>query len=265
MNIFFNDTPLGLYTEDALKKQWGNVTNIKGVMEGRCQVVDIEGERALQVTFPKGKLGPTLGGASWRYRFDRAYDEYTVEYKVRISREFDYVRGGKLPGLVGGANPRGGMREKESAGFSARIMWRELGALCQYVYFDELSERKHGKNLLWTSDKKGSSLITEEIWKQLQESRTKINSVEYLTSDTWHTMRTRIKMNTPGQDDGRIISWFDEREVLNVGVALRRNMSFGIDSFQFTTYFGGNDETWAPKKDEQVYFKDFSFTTGDEK
>ena len=39
-------------------------------------------------------------------------------------------------------------------------------------------------------------------------------------------------------------------------------MSFGIDQFKFTTFFGGNDETWAPKKDERLYFKDFRFESG---
>ena len=257
MDISFNDTPLGLYTADALKKQWGNVTNIKGVAEGRCQIVDVDGERALQVTFPKGKLSPTLGGASWRYHFDKTYDEFTVEYKVRVSKEFGYVRGGKLPGLVGGDNPRGGMRDKEAAGFSARIMWRELGALCQYVYFDESSERHHGKNFLWTNDGRKDSTITESVWSLLQNSKTRIDGLEYLSPDVWHTMKTRIKMNTPGQNDGKIISWFDGREVLNIDIALRKDASFGIDSFQFVTYFGGNDETWVPEKDEKIFFKDF--------
>ena len=259
MNISFADIPIGPYTEDVLKKHWGNVTNIKGVIEGRCQTVDIEGEHSLQVTFPKGKLSPTLGGASWRYRFDKSYDEFTVEYKVRVSSEFNYVRGGKLPGLVGGTNPRGGMREKESAGFSARIMWRELGALCQYVYFDESSERNHGKNFLWTNDGRTNPTITDEIWKQLQNSKEKIEGLEYLTPDIWHTIKTHIKMNTPGKEDGMIVSWFDRQKVLDINLSLRKDISFGIDSFQFVTFFGGNDETWFPEKDEKIYFKDFIF------
>jgi len=260
MNISFNDLPVGPYTEDDLKKQWVGATNIKGVAEGRCQIVDVDGEHALRVTIQKGQLGPTLGGASWRYQFDKSYEEYTVEYKVRISKEFNYVRGGKLPGLVGGTNPRAGMREKESAGFSARVMWRELGALCQYVYFDESSDRKHGKDFLWTNDKRKDSVITDEIWKQLQKSKEKIEGVEYFTSDVWHTIKTYVKMNIPGQEDGQITSWFDGREVLNVNLTLRKDASFGIDSFQFTIYFGGNDETWVPEKDEKIYFRDFNFS-----
>ena len=259
MNISFNDLSIGLYTENMLKKQWGNVINIKGVAEGRCQIIDIDGEHALQITIKKRQLGPTFGGASWRYIFDKSYNEFTVEYKVRVSKEFNYVRGGKLPGLCGGSNPRGGMREKEASGFSARIMWRELGVLVQYVYFDELSERKHGKNFLWATNKRENPVITDEIWKLLQKSPAKIDGFQYLTPDIWHTIKTYVKMNTPGRDNGRIISWLDKRKVLDINISLRKDDSFAIDSFQFATYFGGNDETWVPEKDEKIYFKDFNF------
>ncbi|MDB5238970.1 MAG: hypothetical protein JWO00_305 [Candidatus Parcubacteria bacterium] len=264
MDISFNEQPLGVLTEENLKKFWGNVTNIKGVSEGRCQIIEVEGERALQVTFPKGKLSPSLGGASWRYRFDKTYEELTVEYKVRLSSEFDFVRGGKLPGLCGGSYPRGGAREKESDGFSARIMWRELGALMQYVYrFDESSTRKSGQDFLWTSDKRMGPTVTADLWKQLQNRTTKIEGLEYLSPNVWHTLKTHIKMNMPGQENGKIISSFDEREVLNIDLSLRKDASFGIDSFQFVTYFGGNDETWVPIKDEQIFFKDFRFISGE--
>jgi hypothetical protein len=264
IDISFKDLPLGPYTEDMVNTQWKGAVSIKGVKEGRCSIVDVDGEHVLQVTFAKGKLGPTDGGASWRYRFDRAYDEFNVEYKVRVGKEFEYVRGGKLPGLCGGDNPRGGMRDKEAGGFSARVMWRELGALMQYVYsVDEAdTSRRYGKDMLWTSKENRQVFITKEMWKNMDKP---VVGRKYLTPDVWHTFKTYIKMNTVGQDngkqeDGQIISWFNGEEVLNVKLRLRKNDSFCIDSFQFVTYFGGNDETWFPKKDEKIYFKDFRFT-----
>jgi hypothetical protein len=239
-NISFNNLPIGSYTEDLLKKQWDGATNIKGVSEGRCQIVDVDGEHALQVTFPKGKLSPTLGGASWRYRFEKSFDELTVEYKVMIAPDFIYKRGGKLPGLCGGSNPRGGTANiSADNGFSARIMWRELGVLEQYVYYaNQDPKKKHGTDLFWKNDGKPACILP----------------------GVWHTFKTYIKMNTVGKEDGKIISWLDDEEVLNTDIALRNDPSLGIDSFQFVTYFGGNDETWAPEKDERIYFKDFNFT-----
>jgi hypothetical protein len=238
--ISFEKLSLGPYTEEMLQKQWHGVTNIKGVKEGRCQIVDIDGERALQVIFVKGKLGPTDGGASWRYRFDKSFDEFTVEYKVMMANDFIYKRGGKLPGLCGGTNPRGGTANiSADNGFSARIMWRELGALEQYAYFaNQDSKKKYGTDLYWKKEDGMSACMFPGIW---------------------YTFKTYIKMNTPGKNDGKIISWLDDKEVLNLNIALRNDPSLGIDSFQFVTYFGGNDEMWYPEKDEKIYFKDFRF------
>ena len=65
-------------------------------------------------------------------------------------------------------------------------------------------------------------------------------------------------MNTPGKEDGKIISWFDGKEAVNLNLRFRKDLSFGIDMLYFTTFFGGNDLTWAPKKDEHVYFGDIN-------
>lgn len=234
MNISFNNLPVGPYTEELLKKQWPNITNIKGI--DRCKIVEVDGEKALQVILLKGKLNATDGGASWRYRFDKPFDEFTIEYKVMLAKDFKYKRGGKLPGLCGGTNPRGGTANiSAEQGFSARVMWRELGALEQYVYFvNQDPKKKHGTDLYWMKNGKPACIIP----------------------GLWYTFRTYIKMNTVGKDDGKIISWVDGEEVLNMDIALRNDRSLGIDSFQFVTYFGGNDESWYPEKDEEMYFKD---------
>ena len=57
MNINFKSLPTGPLTEESLKSLWSNTTNIKGI--DRCQIIDIDGEKALQVTLLKGKLNAT--------------------------------------------------------------------------------------------------------------------------------------------------------------------------------------------------------------
>jgi hypothetical protein len=252
----FNNLPLGIYSLDTLKQQWGDAVGVKGINEGRCSIVDIDGEHVLEVLYPTGKFGNNEGGAKWNYIFDRPYEEYTVEYKIRIPKDFDFVRGGKLPGLYGGSGPAGGASVKEADGFSARIMWRELGVLCQYVYYVDKGNGRWGQDFLWTNGSDKNMPITKEMWKDMN---TRLDDRIYLVSDTWHTLKTYVKMNTPRQEDGKIISWFDGQEVVNLNLRFREDLSFGIDQFKFTTFFGGNDETWAPKKDEKMYFKDFKF------
>ena len=75
----------------------------------------------------------------------------------------------------------------------------------------------------------------------------------------WHTLKTEIIMNTPGQKNGSINSWLDGQLALSVkGIFRAEGATFGIDSLNFTTFFGGNTLDWAPVKDEVVYFADFS-------
>jgi len=153
---------------------------------------------------------------------------------------FDFVKGGKLPGLCGGTSPAGGKKSDGSDGFSARIMWREGGEIFQYMYWmEQAPEKNWGDDLPWIDlegDKKPFKFIPGK----------------------WHTLKTEIIMNAPGERDGNITSWFDGKLALSQKGAFRaEGATFGIDSFNFTTFFGGNTPDWAPTKDEFVYFGDF--------
>ena len=121
-------------------------------------------------------------------------------------------------------------------------MWREKGELEQYVYFaNQDPKKKHG---------------TDFYWKKMN------GNPASMVPGLWYTFRTYIKMNSIGKSDGKIISWIDGEMVLDIDIALRNDPNLGIDSFQFVTYFGGNDESWYPKKDEHIFFKDFRFLEG---
>jgi len=149
-----------------------------------------------------------------------------------------------LPGLSGGTSPGGGKKSDGSDGFSARIMWRENGDIFQYMYWMErVPEKKWGDDLPWI-DISGNSQPFKFILGQ------------------WHTLKTEITMNNPGKRDGKIISWFNGKLALSYSGAFRADgATFGIDNFNFTTFFGGNTPDWAPTKDETVYFSEFKITT----
>lgn len=257
MKITFNELSLGMYTEEMWRAQWPNVTKPRGVAEGRLSVVEMDGEHVLCVTCQKGKWAPDAGGTSWGARFGKTYDEATVEYKVKVGSDFDFKRGGKLPGFCGGSSPMGGKSTAEADGFSARVMWREFGMLEQYVYHMDRAEGKtYGSDFIWTKAADKQVLITPKMWKTLN---TPHDDWAYMKKDVWHTIKTYVKMNTPDKEDGKIISWLDGEKVCDLTLRFRKDNSFGIDMFKFAVFFGGNDETWAPDKDEKIYLKDFLF------
>ena len=259
MEISFHNIPVGPYTEETWRKQWPGVTKPRGITEGRLSIVEIDHENVLCVTCLKGQPGPELGGTSWGARFGKSFDEATVEYMVRVDEDFDFKRGGKLPGFCGGSSPMGGRNTTD--GFSARVMWRELGMLTQYVYYlDKDAAKQWGKDFIWTKAKNKQVPITSDMWKVWDTLKVHHKDRAYLTPGVWHTIKTYVKMNTPGNYDGKIISWIDGEEVCNLTLQFRNDTSFGIDSFKFSVFFGGNDPSWAPDKDEKIYFKDFKFS-----
>lgn len=235
--IIFDKKPSGVYSAEEISQDWDNPKRIMGAGAGRCNVVvdPLDSSRnVLEIKYPAGKVGQEEdgGGAQWRLRFKESYTKCSAEYQVMFPIGFDFVKGGKLPGLCGGTSPAGGKKSDGSDGFSARIMWRENGQVFQYMYWMERAPEKNwGDDLPW--------------------------NVRFIPGQ-WHTLKTEITMNTPGQRDGKILSWFDGELVLSTaGAFMAEGASFGIDSFNFTTFFGGNTSDWAPAKDEISYFRYF--------
>lgn len=255
IKITFENEPEGLVTEDQIKRLFLNPPpTIVGPKEGLVSIVKNpldSAKKVLQIKYPAGIIQDQK--TRWKPRFEPV-EAATLSYKVMFPENFDFVRGGKLPGLAGGTAPAGGASTTEADGFSSRIMWREHGVLCQYLYYMDRPEmQRWGTNFLLTSDGNKNKPITKEMWKDLSQ---RFPDRMYLIPGKWHELKTYIKMNTPGHEDGKLITWLDGKEAVNLNLQFRKDLSFGIDMLYFTTFFGGDDETWAPKKEEVVYFDD---------
>jgi len=88
----------------------------------------------LQVQYPAGSFQDNnVGGAQfyamWNSSGD-AFQSMLVTYEVAFDSGFDWVKGGKLPGLRGGPDPNncsGGNQANGTNCFSSRVMWRTDG------------------------------------------------------------------------------------------------------------------------------------------
>lgn len=87
----------------------------------------------LQVTYPKGSLhdnGGTQLYSLWNTTDGSAFNSMMLSYELAFDEGFDWVKGGKLPGIRGGPNPDGCSGGNEPNGtdcFSTRLMWRKNG------------------------------------------------------------------------------------------------------------------------------------------
>jgi predicted small lipoprotein YifL len=200
---------------------------------------DAPGGVLLRVSYPAGSAsrsagGPDGGTQAYLDLPDTTTDTLDLRYHLRFAPDFDFVKGGKLPGLYGGTVTSGQHIPDGTNGFSTRYMWRTNGAGEVYAYLP--TSQQHG-----TSLGRGCWTFTPGRWTQLHQ---------------------RVRLNTPGQSDGRITVWQDDRLVLDhTGLEFRTTPDLHIDGLFFSTFFGGDDSSWASPTDQHTDFADFTLTS----
>lgn len=196
--------------------------------------------RVLRVHIHKGSIDPGTmvrrglprSGSGFKARvLAPGADSATLEYLVRFPENFDFVRGGKLPGLFGGAGNSGGAIPNGLDGFSFRLMWREGGKGEVYAY-------------LPTSKVYGTSLLQGQF---------------VFVPGQWHRITQQVVLNTPGLSDGEVSLWLDGKLAGTArSLRIRDSAALKIDGVFFDLFFGGNDDSWAASADTYVEFAQFS-------
>ncbi|MEO0530265.1 MAG: polysaccharide lyase [Planctomycetota bacterium] len=249
----FEDDPVGVYSVGNLSADWQSPPWNNGVGEGRVSITDdadAYGGKSLVVTYPEGESAS--GKSQWRLEFDQGHEELFLSYRLRFDEGFNFVLGGKLPGLCGGTCNSGGDKPNGNDGWSARMMWRtnnwsavpggsDTANIVQYAYHPD-QPTQFGEDLRWDDG-------TTPGWREFE-------------SDQWYHLQHRVVMNTPGVADGVIQAWLDGELVLDVqDLRFRDTSSIQIDAMYFSTFFGGNSEIWEATKEERAYFDDFVVST----
>ncbi len=161
-------------------------------------------------------------------------------YLIKFPSKFDFVKGGKLPGMwIGQQGANGGNNLDD--GFSSRFMWRAQGAAEVYLYIP-LNQTRDYYNLIINNNNYGHSL-----WRGL------IN----LNVNIWNNMTMCIKLNTFNKYDG-IIKVIVNNVTLHYDKLKWTNNNELINGLMMNTFFGGSDISWAPLNDTSTYFANFT-------
>jgi hypothetical protein len=240
----FTGQAAGPLTRSALDATWNTPGAGTGIAERRVEIVSgaegFDGGTSMRVAFPRGAVGPNAGGALWVLPLGGTYAELYASYRVRFGSGFRFAKGGKLPGLAGGAGNTGGVRPTGLDGWSGRVMWSTAGRMLQYVYHPE-QDGNFGESMMWMTAA-GKNVV--------------------VAPGRWYHVETRVVMNTPGKRDGSVQTWVDGAPVLDRGgLRFRDTGAWGIDAFHMTTFFGGSETAWAAQRDEVIYFDDFVIST----
>ncbi|WP_309387324.1 polysaccharide lyase [Cerasicoccus frondis] len=247
--VDFEDQTTSHYTLSDVESDWPSTTysNLNGLAPSesaglRTAVVQENGNQSLQVLYPADHydLGGAQGsGCSFEIELP-AEAEYYLSFDVTFQQNevgvFDWVKGGKLPGLAGGTHPSGGNYSPD--GFSMRYMWKEGGRLVIYAYWLDQQGTVSG------SKHYGQDLDLGDV---------------VLTPGVTYELVQRVKLNTPGAYDGVLQVWINGTMVYD-DQALRFRQSGAnwlIDQFYMATFHGGNSASWAPPRDNHARFDNF--------
>jgi len=149
--------------------------------------------------------------------------EYTLQYNVRFGDDFQFVKGGKLPGL-GPEKPMTGGHGVRADGWSVRPMFLTNGGLNAYVYHQD-----QPKNI-------GDPMRAEGF--AFEKSR-------------YYRITIYVKVNSaPDKRDGVVKMYVDDRVFVdraNVRFRAVDGKQANVASFLFSTFHGGEGADWAPR------------------
>lgn len=202
---------------------------------------------SIRVRYPGGSSSPTapnspLGGLGFYTSLSKSahVEKMCLRYEVRFDDDFQFVQGGKLPGLFGGKAPSGGARPHGDDGFSLRLMWRSKGKGELYLYAPNMdpSSRKGGMSL-----GRGAWTFKRGHWTQVQ---------------------LEVTLNEPGKNDGSARLWIDGTPALAIAkIRYRDKKDFAKKGLMFSTFFGGTGAKYAPDKTQHANFRNFSLYVDD--
>lgn len=182
----------------------------------------------IRVRYKKGSYKSPKGGFQFISRPKSSSEKMEMRYKVYVSKDFDYVKGGKLPGLYGGEALSGGNKKGVGkTGISLRVMFREKGWLELYGYIPSSNPTRYGTSLM------------------RKEMRLKRG---------WNEIMVYSRMNDVGKLNGEVRLGVngDIRRIKNI--SLRENGKLKFSGIFFSTFFGGNSIEYAVRKDQELIF-----------
>ncbi|KAH9940513.1 uncharacterized protein BXZ73DRAFT_42689 [Epithele typhae] len=201
----------------------------------------------LQVKYAAGGVGSSSSGAQLftLWNSSNAFNSMMISYEVAFDSNFDFVKGGKLPGLRGGPDPNGCSGGDAATGtncFSTRLMWRTNGAGEVYAYIPTPNNICSNSDFICNDDGFGTSIDRGSF---------------SFTTGQWHRVTLMVNLNSPTSTvNGQVQLYFNNVQALSEDVLYYRSVSsLSVGGMYFSTFFGGSDDSWAPPSDSNAYFR----------
>ena len=210
-------------------------------------------DNVLEIVYPAGSANPggAIVGGTGVYATPisnlASFSNIVLEYKVLFPNGFDFVLGGKLPGIYGGRKScSGGDPAKDC--FSTRLMFRPFGAGEEYLYVYKPAQ---------------SPLLCRVNCKAHTAYGYSIGRGQYaFSTGQWNKVRQYIRLNTftngKYNQDGIFRLYFNDVLVIeSLVVVYRIQPSINALGIDFQTFFGGNGKLYRSPTTQEAYFRGF--------
>ncbi|TFY63945.1 hypothetical protein EVG20_g6115 [Dentipellis fragilis] len=241
-------------------------------------------DEAWEAVYPAGSINPSApikGGFGFYMSGPQAFKEQVndkgaqeavVGYEVMFQEGWEWVKGGKLPGIFGGIGDfaykcTGGRSNERCKCFNLRLMWRANGVGELYAY-------------LPMNDTNTARLLAVPPFSHQNPDFgfTVGRGAWTFPTGKWTKIAIRARMNDVGSANGEVELWVDGKSVISVdGLVLREDAESHIKGMHFQTFFGGDSlwsstwwmhsdfpvspghsSDWASPKDQRAWFASVS-------
>jgi len=247
--VDFNGRQAIDYTEDLFDADfdlhWQWIGKSGEHIDGVAKIIDVNGDMKLAISSLKDEVKVGIHAGK---DLTEANELYFL-YELTFNGDYDFAKGGKLPGL-GGLNlsdaneikPTGCRSEGQQidAGFSLRSMFKEDGVAILYAYY------QNNPNLeLPESDGKyacGEEISYQHNGKPFSFQKTKAYLVEQY-----------VKINDANQENGIVTIHVNGFKVLEkIDMVFSENGQYSINQLFIDIWHGGSTSDWAPSVDSTV-------------
>ncbi|KAF9463994.1 hypothetical protein BDZ94DRAFT_1308260 [Collybia nuda] len=223
-------------------------------------------EKAWEAFYPKGSINPAgkiPGGFTFHVSGPKEFaenlahgaKEAVFSYRMMLEEGWEWVKGGKLPGIFGGVGDlsyscTGGRQNDRCKCFNLRPMWRpnSVGELYTYLPLTQ----NNSKHLLAVPP---SSKANPDYGFSVGRGSFHFD----IAVGQWVAVAFRVKLNDHGKENGEIQIWIDGTSViLAKHLTICDSSDARIKGMHFQTFFGGHTEEWASPKDQRAWFADIS-------
>ncbi|KAG6855726.1 hypothetical protein H0H87_011600 [Tephrocybe sp. NHM501043] len=221
---------------------------------------------AWEAFYPKGSINPAgenpggfgfylTGPKEFAEKLAQGAKEVVFGYRMMLEPGWEWVKGGKLPGVYGGIGDlaygcTGGRQENRSQCFDLRPMWRPNSEGELYTY------------LPLTAANSSVLLQVPPVSKKNNDYGFSVGRGAFhlnVAVGCWVSLTFRVKLNAHNHNDGEIQVWVDGKSVIDINnIAVCEAEDAKIKGMHFQTFFGGKTAEWASPKDQRAWFADIS-------